>query len=67
MRDFSVSHHGSLCILTALTEAAESWVDEHLPANAQTWGRNGIVVEPRYIGPIIEGIVDDGLEVTAHV
>jgi hypothetical protein len=61
--DFRVVDHGSICILHALTEAAEEWVNEHLPADAQTWGTNGTVVEPRYIAPIIEGILADCLDV----
>jgi len=65
MADFTVTNHGSIRILQALTEAAEDWVDEHIPSDAQTWGRNGIVVEPRYIGNIIDGIEGDGLTVGA--
>jgi len=63
--DFRIINHGTICILQALTEVAENWVSEYLPADATTWGQNGIVVEPRYVDPIIDGIVADGLEV-AH-
>ena len=61
--DFSVANHGSVMILHALTDAARTWVDEHLPRDATTWGHSGTVVEPRYIVDIVEGIRADGLEV----
>ena len=59
--DFAVANHGSILILHALTDAAREWVDEHLPSHAMTWGRNGTVVEPRYIADIVEGIRAAGL------
>jgi hypothetical protein len=62
--DFSVTNHGSILILHALTDAAREWVDEHIGDDAMTWGRNGTVVEPRYIGDIVEGIRAAGLEVS---
>lgn len=61
--DFTVDNHGSILILNAHTKDAAAWVSEHLPDDVQTWGRNGYVVEPRYIGPIVEGIENYGLVV----
>ena len=60
--DFSFADHGSVCLLTPLTDAAEAWVDENLPDSAMTFG-SAVVIEPRYAGPILEGISADGLEV----
>lgn len=64
MTDFLFTDHGSVTVLTPLTVAARDWVAEHLPDDALTFGR-GIVIEPRYVAPILEGIADDGLEVGA--
>lgn len=61
--DFRVDDHGSILVLTALTDEAREWADEHLPADRMAWGRCGTVVEPRYIGDIVEGIEADGLTV----
>lgn len=61
--DFTVFDHGSIVILNALTEQAQAWVDEHLPEDRLTWGVNGVVIEPRYVDAIIEGIIDAGLDV----
>lgn len=63
MSDFIFSDHGSVTILLPRTEAAKSWVAEHIPDDAQTFG-SGIVIEPRYVGAILEGLVDDGLTVS---
>lgn len=59
--DFLISDHGSIVILTALTEEAEIWVEDHLPEDRLTWGRSGTVIEPRYVGAILDGIANDGL------
>jgi len=62
--DFSVDNHGSIIILTPLTDLAEDWVAEHISQDALAWGSKGVVVEPRYIGDIVSGIVDAGFSVT---
>jgi len=60
--DFELSGHGTLYLLHPVTRAARTWVDEHLPADA-TWWCGAVVVEHRYIGPIIGGAIGDGLVV----
>jgi hypothetical protein len=64
MFDFHFAHHGSITVLLPLTEAAQAWVDEHIAQNDETqyWG-GGIVIEPRYVQPILAAIVAEGLEV----
>jgi hypothetical protein len=49
--------------LRPLNSAAKEWMDEHLSMEnpeTQFWG-DAIVIEPRYVGPIVDGIVGDGL------
>lgn len=60
--DFHIGDHGSIWLLTPVTEAARSWVAEHIPEDAQRLGR-GIAIEPRYVPDIIDGIIDAGLEI----
>lgn len=60
--DFWVQNHGSLFLLIPQTVQANDWIDENIPADAQTWA-GGIVVEHRYISDIVDGIRCDGLEV----
>jgi hypothetical protein len=62
--DFTFRNEGSILLLTPHTEHARSWIDEHIGRD------NGfqpyyptIVIEPRYFGPILEGIRESGLEV----
>jgi len=61
--DFTVLNAGNIFILNPITEAADAWVEEKIPTTdeTQTWGQKGIVVEHRYIQPIIEGILEDKL------
>ena len=61
--DFTVQNEGTIYLLYAQTDAARAWVTEHLPADRQTWGGNGTVVEHRYICDIVDGIRADGLSV----
>lgn len=63
MADFTLIDHGSIVVLNANTDAARSWADDHLPADRTTWGPHGTVIEPRYVGDIVDGIQGDGLEI----
>lgn len=58
--DFTFANHGSVTVLKAVSKAARVWVAEYLPDSAMTWG-GGTVIEPRYAGPILDGIADAGL------
>lgn len=60
--DFAFRDHGSVCILTALSEEAIVWVRQHLPADAPRWA-GGIAIESHFVNDILAGICDDGLEV----
>lgn len=60
--DFTVSDHGTLFLLTPVSGAAKQWVEEHLPQDRTELG-DAVVVEHRYIRPIVSGILADGLGV----
>ena len=61
---FQVLNCGTICVLTPLTPEADAWVEENVGINDETqfWGKKGIVVEHRYIQPIIEGLLNDKLK-----
>jgi hypothetical protein len=61
--DFTVANHGSIMILTPQNDSAKDFIHERLPDDAQTWGRDGIVVEPRYIGNIVNDLQENGFGV----
>ncbi len=61
--DFSIEGEGRFCsvyLLRPLTPVAFTWIDEHIPEDAQRLG-NAVAVEHRYIGPIAEQILADGM------
>ncbi|HXX13284.1 MAG TPA: hypothetical protein VEJ47_00125 [Candidatus Eremiobacteraceae bacterium] len=58
--DFAVHNHGSIILLEPLSVAAFQWIEDHLPEDRLTFG-NSVCIEPRYLGPILEGIKDEGL------
>ncbi len=62
MADVNIENHGSLVLIRPLTEAASDWLDENISEDAQHFG-GAVVVEPRYVEAIVEGMQNDGLEV----
>jgi hypothetical protein len=59
--DFLIENHGSVFLLRPLTDAARSWIDEHIGAD------NGfqpmyptVLIEHRYISAIVRGLVEEG-------
>jgi hypothetical protein len=62
--DFSFTDHGSVTILTPLTQDAREWVEQNIPEDAQRWA-GGVVIEPRYAPNILEGLAGDGLTCAA--
>jgi hypothetical protein len=61
--DIRINNHGSIVILTGVSDAGIDWLEASLDPDAQRWGVNGWVVEPRYVDDILDGAHDDGLEV----
>ena len=60
IKDFE-QNGSSIYLLVPLTPAAQEWIDEFLPEDAQRLGTS-IAIEHRYIDPIIDGVLDAGLE-----
>lgn len=64
MTDFTIIDHGSIVVLNANTQEAQEWIDEYIDPDAQRWGQNGVVIEPRYISNIIQGIDEAELTIS---
>lgn len=66
MTDIQLANHGSIFIFTGLTPAGQGWIEDHLvgPDHEQImfWD-GGIVVGHQYVDAIIDGAINDGLEV----
>jgi hypothetical protein len=60
--DFELSGGGTVYLLRPVSQAGHHWVEERLPDDA-TWFDGAVVVEHRYIRPIIGGAISDGLVV----
>jgi hypothetical protein len=61
--DFLVENHGTIFLLQPLTPAANSWIEENLPADHMTFG-GAVVIEHRFVVDIIRGAIADGLVVS---
>jgi hypothetical protein len=61
--DFICENHVSIFLLCPISPAAFIWIQEHLPEDRQIFG-DAVVVEPRYIGSILLGLPDDGVEIS---
>lgn len=58
--DFTVENHGSILLLRGLTPECEQWIDERVGGEDRQEWNGAIVVEPRYIGAIVEGLEAEG-------
>ena len=64
--DVTVINHGSIYVLHPQTPAGVEWVNENIGKdNGYQPQWPNVIVEPRYVGAIIEGMIADGLEVDA--
>lgn len=57
-----VGQGGSVALLMPRSDAGRAWIEDNLPHDAPRWG-DGVAVEARYIAPIIDGMLGDGLAV----
>jgi len=64
--DVTLTFHGSLALITPLTELATIWVQDNLEHEDALYWCDALVVEPRYLGPIVAGMADDGLVIQAE-
>lgn len=61
--DVVIENHGSVTLVRPLTPAAHEWVDEHVPLEGWQWFGGAFACEPRYVDNLIEGMINNGLEV----
>ena len=61
--DFRFENHGSICFLIPVSDAAKSWADEHISTEGYQPYADRILIEPRYVVPVLEGIQSAGMDV----
>jgi hypothetical protein len=60
--DVLIEDHGTIVLLRPVSSDAFAWQRNKLASDAQYFG-NAAVVEPRYVGEILDGMKRDGLAV----
>lgn len=61
--DFSLSYDGgTVALLTPLTDAGREWIAEHVIGETTYLGPS-LAVEHRYLSPLLDGILSDGLAI----
>jgi hypothetical protein len=63
--DIRVENHFSLFLLWPLSERAEIWIQENVSEDRQRFG-DALVVEPRHVSALTNGMVADGLTVVGE-
>ena len=61
--DVTVSRGGTVYLFTPETAGASACLDDNVDLEDWQWLGRGFAVEHRYAGPLIEGMVADGLRV----
>lgn len=56
---FDIENHGSICLIRPMTPDVDEWLRANVDPEAQ-WFGNALVVEPRYVGDLVEGLVAEG-------
>jgi hypothetical protein len=61
--DLLVEPHGSVTLIRVLTEEGQAWVDENVAVEGWAWVGDAFACEPRMVGAVARGAVEDGLRV----
>jgi hypothetical protein len=62
VKDFRVTYHGSITLVKPLTDAATNWIDDNVVTDETQFWAGALVVEPRYLENLREGMILAGLE-----
>ena len=58
--DFNVANHGSIFLLTPLSKDAHAWIRENVEVEGWMTFGESIAIGHRYIGDIVDGMLDAG-------
>jgi hypothetical protein len=62
--DITVDNEGSVFILRGRTDIGRDWIEDHCEeGDFNPLGEGARLVEQRYIAAIVQGAIEDGLEV----
>lgn len=54
---FDVENHGSIVLVRPLTADVRDWLVEHTDGE---WFGSALVVEPRYVEPLVAALIEEG-------
>lgn len=60
---FDIENHGTIVLIRPLTPDVREWLQAHTDEEAQ-WFGGSLVVEPRYLGDLVEGLVAEGFVIS---
>lgn len=63
--DVTLEDHGTVVLLQPLTGAGLEWLQTNVQTEGWQWFGSALAVEPRCAAAVVEGMVEDGLEVAA--
>jgi hypothetical protein len=58
--DVALRNEGSIWLVTPLTQEASTWLHAHTDGQ---WFLRSLVVEPRYVADLVQGMRDEGFTV----
>ena len=64
--DVHVENWGSLFLFRPLSDGASGWIERHVDVSSAMFFGGALVVEPRYVGMIAEGMLEDGLRIDGN-
>ena len=64
MTDFTIENHGSIILIRPSTQPAKDWLDFNCASEPWQWWGDALAVEPRCAPDIVDGLRDDGFEVS---
>lgn len=64
MADLHVERAGCIVILTPVSPAGHLWMRENIEPGATRYGQCSIAIERNYFGPIADGAISDGLDLS---
>lgn len=61
--DIRLENHGSVFLVRPMNDKAQEWLKNAVQEDAQ-WLGNALAVEPRYVAGLMEGLSDEGFQVS---
>lgn len=62
MADIAIAAHGSVVLVTPLTDTARAWIDDYVDVPSWAWLGPSFACEPRLVADLTEALQDAGFE-----